>query len=214
MSSSNAQPGAQGQPNVTSPTLTSTTHDRIVFKQDEIIVLNKLKVSPNEVASLTRKELNALYHNMRNNLTNTTVEPVAHPANNSTCTPTPSETKQTCPSSPTSVRQSIAATQELITETLTSSKKMLASTDKILSASNELEKKWKEFQESFQKMTNAMVDNIAASLGTKDNVQHHHSQDQDQDQDRYDNVDPLHGAIKQLGNWRAFECVLLNVLDM
>ena len=167
MSSSNAQPGAQptGQPHVTSPTLTSTTHDRIVFKQDEIIVLNKLKVSPNEVASLTRKELNALYHNMRNNLTNTTVEPVAHPANNSTCTPTPSETKQTCPSSPTSVRQSIAATQELITETLTSSKKMLASTDKILSASNELEKKWKEFQESFQKMTNAMVDNIAASLG-------------------------------------------------
>ena len=58
------------------------------------------------------------------------------------------------------------------------------------------------------------LSHIAASLGTKDNVQHHHSQDQDQDQDRYDNVDPLHGAIKQLGNWRAFECVLLNVLDM
>jgi len=75
-------------------------------------------------------------------------------------------TPQAPPNTPTtSVSASIAETQSLIQDTLLSTAKVLKKNKGALSASETLEKRWADFQEAFQKMNNAMIDNIAASLG-------------------------------------------------
>merc|ERR1712166_661262 len=65
-------------------------------------------------------------------------------------------------------RKSVADTQRMIASTLASTSAQLAKNDEVISASASLEKKWEEFQNSYQTMMNGLIGSIAASLGVSD----------------------------------------------
>jgi NAD-dependent deacetylase len=73
-----------------------------------------------------------------------------------------------------STRKSVADTQRMIASTLASTSALLARNDEVLSASASLEKKWEEFQNSYQTMMSGLIGTIAASLGVSDALGKNH----------------------------------------
>jgi len=74
------------------------------------------------------------------------------------------DSKLTSDSKTSEALKSLTNSRKLIQETLDSSAKVLKRNQKTLSASEELEKKWQEFQDSFKQMTTQLISNIAANL--------------------------------------------------